>query len=142
MIDQLLQPRVLLALAGLVLVAAAFVGIAWWVARRFGRSRLVLAWLAATLLGALVAMAVQGPMSADERFLPRPVSDRGEAAILAGVFGLVAFGLATRSVRRRFPQSADGRPSSADWTAGVAAWLCGAALVYALLIVVTSALFM
>jgi hypothetical protein len=140
--DQLLQPRVLLALAGLVLVAAAFVRIAWWVAQRFGRSRLVLAWLAATALGALAAMVIQGPMSPDERFLPGPLSDGGEAAILATVFGLVAFGLATRSVRRRFPKSATGQPSSGDWTAGVVAWFCGAGLVYALLILMTFALFM
>ena len=142
MIDQLLQPRVLLTLAALALVAAAYVRFAWWVAQRFGTGRLVLAWLGAMVLGALFAMVIQRPMSPDERFLPGPVSDRGEAAILASVFGLIAFGLATRSVRRRFPRSANGQPSAGDWTAGVVAWFCGLGLVYGLLIVVTFALFM
>jgi hypothetical protein len=136
------QPRVMLALAGLILVAALYVRLAWWVAKRFGPSRLVLAWLAATATGALVAMLAQGPMSPDERLLPGTVSDGGEAAILAAAFGLVAFGLATRSVRRRFRGGVTDEPSPGDWTAGVVAWLCGAGLVFGLLILITFALWM
>jgi hypothetical protein len=113
------------------------VRLTWWVAQRFGLSRLLVPWLVATGISALVAMAVQGPTSADERLLPPPFTAQGEAALLGALFGLVAFGLATRSVRRRFPHRATGQPSSGDWMAGVAAWFCGAALIYGLLIAIT-----
>ncbi len=137
MTDQLLAPRVWPILAGLILVAAAYVRLTWWVAHRLGLSHIFLPWLAATALSVLVAVAIQSPTSPDEMFLPPPFTARGEAALLAAAFGLVAFGLATRSVRRRFTHRATGQPTPGDWAAGVVACFCGAGLLYGLLIVLT-----
>ena len=81
MIDQLLQPQVLLTLAALALVAAAYVRFAWWVAQRFGTGRLVLAWLGATVFRA-------HDVRATRRVVDMVASIRGDRAPLLAERGV------------------------------------------------------
>jgi hypothetical protein len=132
--DEIFTPRFWLSLT---LAATAYVRITWWLARRRTPFRFILPWLGATAICALVAAAVQGPSSPDEMFLPRPFTARSEAALFVSVIALPAFGLATLSVRRRFPHRASGEPTAADMVAGVLACFCGAGLLFTALIGLT-----
>ena len=114
-------PALLLTLA----VAALYVLIAWRIAQRFGRRSLVAVWLGATVIVAATAALRRGAASADELLLPRPSNAWIEAALLTGLIALPGFGLAARSVSKRFARRPAG-PRLADWAAGVGAALVGA----------------
>ncbi|MGE5278495.1 MAG: hypothetical protein ACM3SU_15990 [Acidobacteriota bacterium] len=114
-------PALLLILA----VAALYVFVAWRVARRFGRRSLLAVWLGATAIVAAAAAVGRGVASADELLLARPSNAWTEAALLTALIALPGFGLAARSVSKRFARQPAG-PRFADWAAGLGAALVGA----------------
>ena len=114
-------PVLLLILA----VAALYVLVAWRVARRFGRRSLWAVWLGATGIVAAAAALRRGVASADELLLVRPSNAWIETALLTALIALPGFGLAARSVFKRFARQPTG-PRLADWAAGFGAALVGA----------------
>jgi hypothetical protein len=113
-------PALLLGLAVLVL----YVRLAWWVAQRRSSRFLWAVWLGATSLVVVTAALRRGPASADELLMARPANAWIEAALLAAIFALPAFGLAALSVRKRLARHPTG-PDLADWAAGVGAAVSG-----------------
>ena len=114
-------PALLLGLAACIL----YVRLAWWVAQRRGRRSLWAVWIGAAGLVVIVAALRRGPASADELVFAHPAHAWVEAALLAAILALPAFGLAALSVRKRMARHPAG-PTLADWGAGVGAALIGA----------------
>jgi hypothetical protein len=116
-----LVPALLLGFVAAVL----YVRLAWWLAQRRGPLSLLAVWLGATGVAAAAAALRRGPASPDELVFARPANAWVEAAILAAVIALPAFGLAALSVRKRLTRHPGG-PTPVDWAAGVGAALTGA----------------
>jgi hypothetical protein len=126
-------------LCALLLAAAGYVRVAWWAARRWGPGALWIAWLASTLLAAGAAAALRGQASPDELVAARPSRAWAEAAGLAAILAMPAFGLAALSVRSRLARSPAG-PAARDWAARVGAAAIGAAIPAILLVLLVLAL--
>jgi len=126
-------------LSALLVAAAVYVRLAWGIAGKRGNGALLWLWLGASGLAAAAAGLLRGAASADELVLARPGNAWMEAAGLAALVALPAFGLAALSVRKRRQRDPEG-PTPKDWALGVGAAICGA-LVPAVLLALVVAIF-
>jgi hypothetical protein len=123
-----------LALGVVALFAAAYVALAWHLARRAGRRWLAVAWLIAVLIFLLAFLTRLKILGAPVSIPPRTAGNRLLLAVSLGV-GLAGAGLATLSVWRGLISSPDGRLTFGRIMAGVGAFFGGLLVVMVVLLV-------
>lgn len=123
-----------IAAVGYAVVAAAYVVLAWVLGRRFGARALSAAWLLASVgMAAMILVRTHLRMTRHGTTVP-PTWERGLAVGILGML-LLAFGLATLSVRKRLKREPAVALGVGGVARGVGAFFVGIGMVMAVFLI-------